>query len=98
MTPREERGQVIAGAFKLACDEDGWWEVPSQSGKGKYLVCLTRKKPFCSCPDHEETERDCKHIYACRYIMERVQDEHGNVTVTETLTVTKRKVCPRDYA
>ncbi len=94
----EQRGLTIAATLKLANEQDGWWTVPSQTGNGKkYVVCLERKTPFCSCPDHEATGKDCKHIYAVRYVLERELDENGNVTVTETLTVTKRKTYKQDW-
>lgn len=96
LTPRQQRGIALATAMKLVREDMGWWKVPSQSGNGRYRVCLERKVPFCSCPDHEETGQDCKHIYAVRYVMERQQDANGNVTVTETFTVAKRTQYPQN--
>src|SRR5437773_10612835 len=74
MTPREERGLVIAATQKLT-QKGKVWIVPSQTGSGKkYTVCPDAETPFCSCPDHEETGCPCKHIYAVRVTMQR---EHG---------------------
>src|SRR5207244_12219455 len=56
-----------------------------------------RMPPCCCFPDHEETCKEVKHIFAVRYVIERDQDAEGNVTVTETLTVAKRKTYPRDW-
>ena len=46
----------------------GAWLVPSQSGKGRYTVCLDPAEPHCSCPDHEEGGHKCKHIFAVEYV------------------------------
>lgn len=45
MTPREERGMVIAAVCRLNRDEKGQWLVPSQSGAEKiYRVNLEAKR------------------------------------------------------
>jgi transposase len=95
MTPREERGLLIAATQKLT-PKGKVWLVPSQSGKGKYTVCPDCDTPFCSCPDHEETGQPCKHIFAVRFVMSR-EEENGNVTETRTLTLTEKKTYPREW-
>src|SRR5437764_114825 len=61
---REEKGRDIATHRLIVC-RDKLWEVPSQSGKGKYTVDL--EKPSCTCPDFALRSLKCKHIYAVEY-------------------------------
>lgn len=91
MTPREERGLVIAATQKLI-QKGKVWLVPSQSGKGKYTVLPDSETPYCSCPDFEETSQPCKHIYAVRFTVTREQAKDGTVTETRTITLTQKKV------
>ena len=42
--------------------ESGLFEVPSESGKGAYVVDLS--VPSCTCRDFEKRSRKCKHILA----------------------------------
>ena len=59
---RRERGQAIASLCSITPLPIGY-RVPSQSGRGDYVVSL-RDEPFCSCPDWNEGRLRCKHIYA----------------------------------
>ncbi len=86
MDARKERGRMIAEACKLKRMGREWF-VPSQSGSGKYVVCLEGERPRCSCPDFELREMPCKHIYAAQYTVKRQENADGTTTVTETLTV-----------
>jgi len=95
MTPREERGLVIAATTKLT-PKGKIWLVPSQSGKGKYSVLPDDETPYCSCPDHEETGQPCKHIFAVRFTISR-EEENGTVTETRTMTFTEKKTYPREW-
>jgi transposase len=94
---RQQRGLEIAATAKIA-KKGGAWLVPSQSGKGRYTVCLDPTEPHCSCPDHEEGGFKCKHIFAAEYVVQRERNADGSTTVTETLTVrTVRKTYPQDW-
>src|SRR4051794_15765786 len=93
MTPREERGLVIAATAKLT-PKGKVWLVPSQSGKGKYTVCPDHDSPYCSCPDHEETGEPCKHVFAVRFAMNREHAPDGTVTETQSVTFTQKKTYP----
>ena len=86
MDARQERGRMIAEACKLKRMGNEWF-VPSQSGSGKYVVCVDPESPRCSCPDWELREMKCKHIYAVEYTVKRQENADGTTTVTETLTV-----------
>jgi transposase len=95
MTPREERGLVIAATQKLT-NKGKVWLVPSQSGRGKYTVCPDHEHPFCSCPDHEETGGKCKHLYAVEFTMSR-ETANGEIVETRTVTFTQKKVYKQDW-
>jgi len=97
MTPREERGLVIAATQKLT-QKGKVWLVPSQTGNSKkYTVCPDHDTPFCSCPDHEETGAPCKHIFAVRYTLDREQGPNGTITETRSVTFTQKKTYKQDW-
>ncbi len=97
MTPREERGLVIAATAKLT-QKGKVWLVPSQTGNGRrYTVSPDPECPYCSCPDHEETGEPCKHIYAVRFIEKREQAKDGTVTETQSVTFTQKKTYKQDW-
>ena len=99
MEARQLRGLEIAAKSRIYQKEDGTWSVPSQVGKGRYVIEMG-EKPRCSCSDYETREAKCKHIYAVEYVLEREQHEDGTETVTETLTVTEkvqRKTYPQKW-
>jgi transposase/predicted nucleic acid-binding Zn finger protein len=74
------------------------WLVPSQSGKGRYTVCIDPTEPHCSCPDHADGGFKCKHILAVEYVIQREHNADGSTTVTETLTVrAARKTYSQDW-
>ena len=101
MDAREERGlQLVLSVRYQIKKKGGVWIVPSQTGSGKkYTVCLDAECPHCSCPDHEETGRRCKHIYAAQYVYQRELFDDGSVAETETLTIhTKRKTYPQQWS
>ena len=89
MDAREQRGLVIAATCRLTKQPSGVWSVPSQSGKGRYIVTPDAEKPRCSCPDFETTGKPCKHIFAVEYTIKREQNADGDTVITETVTVTE---------
>lgn len=96
MTVREERALEIADKFRIVNDGPKWI-VPSQSGSGKYTVRIVGQSADCTCPDHELRRKDCKHILAVRYVIERRDNPDGTTTVTESVTVTKQTTYPQDW-
>src|SRR5438552_716433 len=96
MTPREERGLVIAATCKLT-QKGKVWLVPSQSGRGRYTVHPDSDSPFCSCPDFEETGCRCKHLFAVEYTMKRDMAKDGTVTETQSVTFTKKTTYKQDW-
>jgi transposase len=93
MDAREQRGLVIAATCKITQHRPPHsrrFYVPSASQVGrKYTVDLTTENPTCTCPDWEEREMKCKHIYAVLFRMERAENPDGTTTVTETVTVSE---------
>src|SRR5213594_2243153 len=65
---REERGLAIAnGQNQVKRIDDYSYLVASQSGNGDYEIV---KAPFgwaCSCPDNQNREVKCKHIWAVEF-------------------------------
>jgi transposase len=93
---RQQRGLAIAARCKVVRGREGEWTVPSQTDGHRYVVKLGAA-PHCTCPDHETRGCMCKHIYAVQYVIEREQNADGSVTVTETLTATKRTTYPQNW-
>src|SRR6267143_5242240 len=87
MEAREQKGLEIAAKSRLTREGD-LWLVPSQAGKGKYVVDSDAKQ--CTCPDFEARQATCKHIFAVEYTIQREYTDDGQTqTFTETVTVKK---------
>jgi transposase len=103
MDPREERGLEIANTKKLKQNQFGIWHVPSQTGVGEYFVNLSDvNRPVCSCPDFEERDKPCKHIYAVAYFVVRGKGRDGSMTAIEmtaieTVNDETRKTYPQNW-
>ena len=48
--------------------------------------------PMCTCPDFEERNQKCKHVFAVEYAISRERHPDGTETVTESVTVTRKTV------
>ncbi len=84
---RQRRGLAISALTKIGQNQLGYM-VPSQSGKGDYVVALG-DAPFCTCPDFESRQAKCKHVYAVEYTVERETGADGSTTVTESVNVSE---------
>lgn len=84
---REERGAILASEADLEQIHDGW-RVPSQTGRGTYVVTVADGDETCTCPDFEKREERCKHIHAVEYTKEYQITDDGELQVTETVTTT----------
>jgi Transposase DDE domain/SWIM zinc finger len=93
MDARQEKGLQIAATTKLV-PEGNMWLVPSQAGKGKYVVDSDANQ--CTCPDFEARQTTCKHIYAVSFTIERETTADGQTIVTETMKV-MRKTYTQDW-
>ena len=85
MDARQERGFQIAAAAELTKTDKGYL-VPSQTGKGLYLVNGTA----CTCPDYAERKQPCKHVYAVEYVIQREENPDGSVTYTKRVSYTQQ--------
>src|ERR1700730_9441685 len=98
MTPREERGLVIAALCKITRIGDVWM-VPSQSGGGRYAVQHGKTLSHCTCMDHETRGVKCKHIFAVEIVQRREENTDGSASVTSTVTIKEevRKTYAQDW-
>jgi transposase len=88
---RQTRGLIIARdrakAFRRIAD--GTLYVPSQTGKGGYIVELIDDSTGkCTCPDFEEHAGICKHQFASRYFLRLLEMPDGSNVVTESIKIT----------
>lgn len=93
MTPREERGLVIAATNRLHRNADGTWKVPSQTPRSEitfYTVNLETKT--CTCPDCNEGGFVCKHYFAASIVHKRDVLPDGTVIEQQQLAFTAKKV------
>ncbi len=94
---RDQKALVIAATCNLL-KKGGCWHVPSQTGQGKYYV--RPEKESCTCPDHQESGFECKHIRAVKIVIQRelfpggIEVETKTVTMTETVV---RKTYPQQW-
>lgn len=98
MTPREERGLIIAATCRLNRLPDGTWLVPSQTAKtggSAYRVNLEAKT--CTCLDHTEGGNVCKHFYAASIVCKRDVLPDGTVIEESTITLTKKRVYKQNW-
>ena len=87
MEGRQMRGMQIAQSGRISETPKGWI-VPSQSGKGAYLVYEKDGEKRCNCPDCELRRVKCKHQWAVEFFLKEVIDEEGNKTVQKVVRVT----------
>ena len=66
---RRKRGKAIAATVTVRKHRLGY-AVPSQSHSGHHTVNLDGE-PFCTCPDFEERQQPCKHVYAVEHVIQR---------------------------
>ena len=97
MNLRKARGQAIAETLPINKMDESW-VVPSQTGKGVYVV---GKDQFgnqkCQCPDFDHTGVKCKHIFAVEFKVRRAVAADGTVTVTKSVTVTQKTTYKQDW-
>ena len=68
---RQQRGLAIAAVVPIQKNRLGY-QIPSQSGNGSYVVSV-EDEPFCTCPDFEQRQERCKHVYAVEFTVQRDQ-------------------------
>ena len=87
MQRRKDKGFEIAKTGKVRLEGDRW-RVPSQDINKYYNVILKLDKSECNCPDYEERQLKCKHIFAVEITVSKSLNQDGRVTVTQTKRIT----------
>jgi transposase len=96
LTPREERGLIIAALCRLERTQEGVWIVPSQTAmEKKYRVNLSQKT--CSCPDCQEGGYKCKHQFAVEFVIKRELGADGSVSETRSVTFAEKKTYTQNW-
>src|SRR2546422_1643280 len=95
MTPREERGLIIAAMCKLT-RQGQTWLVPSQTASDKKYT-VDPMKGTCTCPDHAENGHRCKHLFAVTFTIKREFAADGSVTETREVTFSEKKVYSQNW-
>src|SRR5947207_9456945 len=100
MTPREERGLLLAARSRHIRRKGKLWAVPSaQKDTPGYFVNLQAQS--CTCLDHLEGGHKCKHIYAAEIVYQREFEFNDDGTVTEIQTLATvqqvRKTYPQHW-
>jgi transposase/predicted nucleic acid-binding Zn finger protein len=85
---RKEKGIEIATKLNLSQQKNKTWLVPSQSGRGKYVVNVDAKPQNCTCPDFEINRAKCKHIFAVEFTLQKQQGPNQAVNA-QTLKAEK---------
>jgi len=90
---RQQKGLEIAKQFKNKMWEakNGDWHVPSQSGRGEYIVRTSQKGPICTCPDSELRQVICKHIWAVDYVERWEYGDYGDTILRRRIRLTYKQ-------
>jgi hypothetical protein len=97
MTPREERGLVIAATCRLHRNDNGTWRVPSQTSRESLFYTVNLETKACTCLDCTDGGFVCKHYYAASIVHTRDVLPDGTVIETKTVTMTERKTYKQDW-
>ena len=67
MNQRIRRGMaILAISNQIQKIDSQTYIVKSQAGNGTYTVTKNKNQWACTCPDHQKTQTDCKHIHAIK--------------------------------
>jgi transposase len=91
MTPREERGVLIAATCRLHRNDDGTWKVPSQTSKEAIFYTVDLATKACTCPDCKENGMVCKHYFAASIVHKRDTLPDGSMIETRMMLFEERK-------
>jgi len=87
---REQRGKLIFLNSNIEETRKGW-RVPSQRGKGQYIVSFNGEEPKCECPDRQLRRKKCKHIFAVEFYLKQEIDNKGRIRQEAGVRVTYRQ-------
>ena len=80
---RQQRGLAIAALVPIQEHKLGY-TVPSQSGRGNYIVSIDEDGRFCTCPDYALRQLDCKHLVAVQLTAHRRESAADNTGTNGT--------------
>ena len=89
---RKQRGIAIAAYANIREDRFGY-KVPAQSRSGSYLVNL-EYGAYCTCPDFEERQLPCKHVFAVEIILQRKEQPDGSTLKSRGVQVVADRAWP----
>lgn len=64
-------------ARRIQPTDNGFWSVPSCSGRKPYVVDLVSES--CTCPDWREQRKPCKHVFAAAIAVSRRGRASGRI-------------------
>ncbi len=97
MSPREERGLIIAATCRLNRNDDGTWKVPSQTNNREIFYTVNLETKSCTCPDCAENGMVCKHYFAASIVHKRDVLPDGTMIETKQITLTQRTVYKQNW-
>ena len=97
MSPREERGLIIAATCKLNRKPDGTWIVPAQTKKEAISYTVNLETKACTCLDCTEGGFICKHYYAASIVHKREVLPDGTMIETKEVTLSKKTVYTQNW-
>lgn len=77
--PRQLGGQAIAATRTLIRKPSGVWLVPSSTAVRPVKYTVDPGTEECSCPDFEERQARCKHLWAVECTERRRTDGQGTL-------------------
>lgn len=86
MDGRQERGAAIGAKGDVLGEGDRWY-VRSQGTHGRTYK-VNPVSGNCTCPDHDETQAHCKHIWAVQILMTQETHPDGTTTITQAARMT----------
>jgi transposase-like protein len=83
---REQKGLEISKlANQITRIDEFTYEVLSQSGNGKYVVCFSENEYRCDCPDYHFRGAKCKHNFAVEFSLKMREQVKKNIVIEEVV-------------
>jgi putative transposase len=83
---RQQKGLAISKLpNQITQFDDFTYQVQSQSGNGKYVVCFSEDEYRCECPDFRFRGVKCKHIFAVEFSRRMKEQVKKNVVIQEVV-------------
>ncbi|UCE36089.1 MAG: DDE-type integrase/transposase/recombinase [Thermoplasmata archaeon] len=94
--PRQLRGLAIlsSGLEAIKRVSDYEYQVKSQHGDHYYTVKNTKFGITCTCPNWQEYQTDCKHIFAVTFSMQLRLEVEKEIDTNNILKASEIVVCP----